>query len=317
MEEIFTTNQVQEGERFRLWREICEDRLVPMVQKPIDDAPFHATILGTSIGKLNFTKFGLSNLRAETSSRSVKHYNNKPDMLFVSLVMSGSVQSEQNDRSSLDVAGDLSIRDTNTPWVIEHTGHSEVLAIEVPRYRLESVLGSARHFTGLSANNGLPTTALARSFLCDLLRLGNQLTPLAAERMSAVCIDLITASISERMSLEVPKALYGTLIVQRAKAYILANLSNPSLDPSEVAASGGVSLRRLQELFRGSGCSVAALIWQQRLEKAAERLSDPANLRMPLSELAFRCGFADQAHFSRRFRERFGMSPREYRHTVR
>jgi AraC-like DNA-binding protein len=230
--------------------------------------------------------------------------------------MSGSVQSEQNDRSSIDVAGDLSVRDTNTPWVIEHTGHSEVLAIEVPRYRLESVLGSARHFTGLSANSRLPTTALARSFLCDLLRVGDQLTPLAAEHMTAIGIDLITASLAERMAIDAPRALRETLIVQRAKKYIAMNFNDLTLDSAKVAAASGVSLRRLQDLFRKFGDSVAASIWQQRLEKAAERLSDPVNRHISLSEVAFRCGFADQAHFSRRFRDQFGVSPREYRSAV-
>ncbi|MGH1570059.1 AraC family transcriptional regulator [Methylobacterium sp. P31] len=31
-------------------------------------------------------------------------------------------------------------------------------------------------------------------------------------------------------------------------------------------------------------------------------------------EVAYRCGFIDQAHFSRRFRGRYGISPRDYRH---
>jgi len=316
VEEVFSTVGVHEKDRFQSWRAICEDRLVPMIQKTINDEPFQAKISGTSIGGLNFTQFGLRNLRAETSSRSINHKNNKPEILFISLVLSGSVQAEQNDRSSTDMAGDFSVRDTNTPWVIEHTGHSEVLAIEVPRNRLESVLGSARYFTGLSANSRLPTTILARSFLYDLLRVGDQLTPLAAERMATIGIDLINASLAERMAMEMPKSLYGTLIVQRAKTYISTNFGDPNLNPSKIAAANGVSLRRLQELFRESGYNIAALIWQQRLEKAAERLADPANLRMPLSELAFWCGFVDQAHFSRRFRQRFGVSPREYRHMV-
>jgi AraC family transcriptional regulator len=34
---------------------------------------------------------------------------------------------------------------------------------------------------------------------------------------------------------------------------------------------------------------------------------------MPLSEIALAAGFADQIHFSRRFRQHVGMSPRDYR----
>jgi len=316
MKEVFTTDGVQESDRFQHWREICEDRLVPMAQKRINDEPFEARISGASIGGLNFTNFELRNVRAETISRSLNHKNNKPEVLFISLVISGSVKSEQNDRAIVDFPGDLSVRDTNTPWVIEHAGHSEVLAIEVPRYRLESVLGPARGLTGLPANSRLPTTSLARSFLCDLSRMGDQLTPSAAERMASIGIDLITASLAERLAIQVPEVSYETLILQRAKSYIAQNLSDPTLDPTKIAAQGGVSLRRLQNLFQKSGDSIAASIWRQRLEMAEKQISDPVNIRLSLSELAYRCGFADQAHFSNRFRARFGMSPREYRHMV-
>jgi transcriptional regulator GlxA family with amidase domain len=32
-----------------------------------------------------------------------------------------------------------------------------------------------------------------------------------------------------------------------------------------------------------------------------------------ITEISYRCGFADAAHFSRRFRSHFGLSPRSFR----
>ncbi|GJE58141.1 Transcriptional activator NphR [Methylobacterium trifolii] len=287
-----------------------------MAQSSLNDDPFHASIDGTSIGGLVFTKFALSNLRAATTPQTLRHENNKTDHLFMSMVLSGSVCAGQNDRSTTDGTGDFSIRDTNTPWTLEHNGHVEVLAIQIPRGRLEGMLGSARHFAGLTVNSHLPVATLARSFLSDLLRMGDRLTPHAAERMTSVGIDLVVASVAERMAMETPRALHGTLIVQRAKAYVAANFRDPDLDPSQVAAAVGVSLRHLQTLFREHGRNVAAWIWQRRIETAAQRLSDPASLHVPLSDLAYGCGFVSQSHFSRRFRNRYGMSPSDYRHTA-
>ncbi len=316
MQTLFSTDAAQSKDRFRQWREVCEDRLVPMAQDCLGDAPFHASIYGTSVGDIVFTKFTLSNLRAKTTPQTLRHENNKTDYLFMSLVMRGSVRAEQYGRSSTDNAGDLSIRDTNTPWTIEHDGYSEVLAIQLPRDRLEGLLGSTRRFAGLTVSGHLPTTTLARSFLFNLLRAGDGLTPDTAERMTAVGIDLIAASFAERLAMETPKALHGTLTVQRAKAHIAANLGDPELDPSQVAAAVGVSLRHLQTLFREDGRNVAAWIWQRRLETAAQRLSDPACLHLQVGEVAYRCGFVDQAHFSRRFRDRYGLPPRAYRHAA-
>lgn len=316
MQTIFSTDAILTKDRFHQWRDICEDRLVPMTQNCLGDEPFHAVIAGTQIGGLNVTKFSLSNLRASTTAQALRNENNKTDQLFMSMVSSGAVNADQNDRSTTDRIGDFSIRDTNTPWTIEHNGYSEVLAIEIPRSRLEGMLGSARHFAGLTVGGHLPTTILARSFLSNLLRVEDQLTPQAAERMTAVGIDLVIASLTERMARETPKSLRGTVILQQAKAYVAANLGDHNLDPAQVAAAVGVSLRRLQTLFHEDGLNVAAWIWQRRLERAAQRLSDPASTHVLLGEVAYRCGFIDQAHFSRRFRGRYGLSPRDYRHAA-
>lgn len=131
MQTLFTTDEVQSKDRFRQWRDICEDRLVPMSQTYLGEDPFHAAIEGTTIGKLQFTKFSLSNLRTSTTPQTLRHENPKTDQLFMSMVLSGSVRSEQYDSSSTDHAGDFSIRDTNTPWTIEHSGCCEVLAIQI------------------------------------------------------------------------------------------------------------------------------------------------------------------------------------------
>ncbi|WP_200905628.1 AraC family transcriptional regulator [Methylobacterium sp. ARG-1] len=37
---------------------------------------------------------------------------------------------------------------------------------------------------------------------------------------------------------------------------------------------------------------------------------------MPIGTLAYNCGFAIQAHFCRRFKERHGLAPRAYRQTA-
>ena len=287
-----------------------------MVQRRVDDGPFHATISGAAIGNLMLTKFALSNLKAVTTPQTLRHENNKTDHLFMSMVLVGSVSADQYDRSSTDRAGDFSIRDTNTPWTIEHDGYSEVLAIQIPRQRLESMLGATRRFAGLTVEGALPTAILARSYLCNLARLEGRLMPQVAERLVEVGLDLVIASVAERMALDTPKALQGTLVIQRAKAHVAAHLGDTDLDPTQVAAAVGVSLRHLQALFRAEGLNVAAWIWERRLEAAAQRLSDPACLALQVGEVAYRCGFADQAHFSRRFRDRYGASPRAYRHAA-
>lgn len=231
----------------------------------------------------------------------------------MSVVLSGHVRAHQYDRSSTDRVGDFSIRDTNTPWTIEHSGYSEVLAIGIPRERLEESLGSARLFAGVTVGGDLPTATLTRSFLSSLLSLGDRLTPQVAESLVSTGLDLIVASLAERLAREVRQPVRDSVVMQRARAYIEANLHDPTLDPPRLAAATGVSLRRLQALFSAQGRHISDWIWHRRLEAAAKRLADPGCLHMPLGNLAYGCGFVSQSHFSRRFKERYGLGPRDYR----
>ena len=75
----------------------------------------------------------------------------------------------------------------------------------------------------------------------------------------------------------------------------------------------GCSRATLYRVFAASDRSVASLIWAARLERARWLLPLPASHNAPIAELAYRCGFVDPASFSRMFRRRFGLSPREAR----
>ncbi|QGY05157.1 AraC family transcriptional regulator [Methylobacterium mesophilicum SR1.6/6] len=74
-----------------------------------------------------------------------------------------------------------------------------------------------------------------------------------------------------------------------------------------------VSRPRLQELFHERGHHASDWIWTRRLTVAAQRLTDPASVHLPIGTLAYECGFFGPAHFSRRFRDRHGLSRRAYR----
>jgi len=49
------------------------------------------------------------------------------------------------------------------------------------------------------------------------------------------------------------------------------------------------------------------------LERCRADLGDAALAGEPVATIGFRWGFTDAAHFSRAFREQFGVAPRAYR----
>ncbi|MBN4092637.1 MULTISPECIES: helix-turn-helix domain-containing protein [Methylobacterium] len=310
MQPFFSTEGIHPKDAFRRWRETICERLIPIDQQPLHGVPFQGRLDVTSIGPVPISKMAHTAMRTEATPDAIRRYG-QPDRLYASMKLSGQDAIQQGDREAVFRTGDFVVIDARPAVCEADTGIS--LVIDLPRERFEAMLGPSRLYCALTVGADLASTTLANTFLQELVRMGDQLTPDAAVRMAAIGTDLIIASLAERMAQEVPRSVHGNVTVQRAKAYVEANLSDPNLDPPQLAAAMGVSLRRLQELFHERGRHISDYIWGRRLEAAAKRLNDPACAHLSIGMLAYGCGFSSQAHFARRFKDRYGMSPRDYR----
>jgi AraC-like DNA-binding protein len=99
----------------------------------------------------------------------------------------------------------------------------------------------------------------------------------------------------------------------RIRAFIDARLADPELSPALIAAGCGISLRRLHRAFADTQWSVCSWMRHRRLEQCRRDLLDPLQHRLSITQIAFRWGFNDAAHFSRSFREVYHQSPRDLR----
>lgn len=100
----------------------------------------------------------------------------------------------------------------------------------------------------------------------------------------------------------------------RIHARAFARLGDPALTVADLAREVGMSLRQLHRVFEDTGTTPSRWLWSQRLERCrADIATRPGS---SVSDIAFRWGFSDAAHFSRAFRRRFGMSPRQWRQSA-
>ena len=145
----------------------------------------------------------------------------------------------------------------------------------------------------LDALSDAEWAALARS-LADLL-------PTFMCRQSEAASDLGGGSAAKAATL------------QRLCQTVERSLDDPDLTPAKIAGAEGISERYLQKLFGGAGTSFTHYLRERRLQRTWADLANPAEAQHSISEIAFRAGFNDSAHFSRAFRQRYGLSPREFR----
>ncbi|MFN3937189.1 MAG: AraC family transcriptional regulator [Gemmobacter sp.] len=98
----------------------------------------------------------------------------------------------------------------------------------------------------------------------------------------------------------------------RIESFVLRNLADPDLGPEAVAAGCGISVRYLHELLRDTNRTLGQWVREMRLAAAHDDLTNPSDSRS-IGEIAWANGFSDQAQFSRAFRARYGLTPREVR----
>jgi len=104
-----------------------------------------------------------------------------------------------------------------------------------------------------------------------------------------------------------------TATLHRIAQIMEARLNDPDLALSTVADEAGVSVRYLQKLFEVVGDSFSHYLRRRRLERCHADLINPTYAHLSITDICFRWGFNDAAHFSRAFRERYNMSPRACR----
>ena len=175
--------------------------------------------------------------------------------------------------------------------------------IEIAELRDEFAREARRAFSRPVQIRSGPATAIAARIYCEL-RLADDASPLALQGLG---LELLAAlARREDTSLESGRPVW----IGRAEEFLRAHaLEAMALD--ELAAEIGVHPTHVARVFRRVfGVSVGEFVRRLRVEHATTLLGDD---EMSLAQIADAAGFADQAHFTRTFRRRVGVTPGRYR----
>ncbi len=104
-----------------------------------------------------------------------------------------------------------------------------------------------------------------------------------------------------------PRPLEKVLLIA-GQQFVEQRLDDPDLSPERVREHLGVSRSQLYKVFEPTG-GVSAFIQQSRLDHAFDVILQDRAEHLTLAEVSYRHGFRSDAHFSRAFRARFGVTP--------
>ncbi|MEQ9692640.1 GlxA family transcriptional regulator [Shimia sp. SDUM112013] len=136
---------------------------------------------------------------------------------------------------------------------------------------------------------------------------GQELANLVADQLMYTNIRVLQHSarvqVAERIGMRHPK-------LSEILALMETNLEEP-LRPGDLAQTVNISTRQLERLFRRYlSATPKKYYMDMRLQRAQHLLLQTS---MSVTEVSVACGFNSSSHFSRLFRQRYGMSPHRLR----
>ncbi|WP_253741381.1 helix-turn-helix domain-containing protein [Rhodococcus sp. KB6] len=269
--------------------------------------------------RMNVWNLGAASLfRSESTgmrlTRTARHVRSASmPVLAIALQESGIGHLDQHDEQRRVPAGELLMTDLTSTYDFSWTGTGASQCLYVPMDRLGLPIDTVRDAATRPHHSNLYPVMIAH--VRELFRSAALLeTDPAAEQLGEASIELaraLVASIAHaNPDASAPRSALAMTSIRR---YIREHLHDPALNPARIAHAHNISLRQLYKICSDNGFRIEQWIITQRLQKARDELARPATVDLPIATIAHRAGFVDAGHFSRRFRQAYGLSPTRWR----
>jgi len=234
------------------------------------------------------------------------------DQLLIFLQIEGSVEGDTAGRRVRLQAGDVAIIDCARPFHGVATDY-RTLMIVIARANVPAALLSLEPH-GLVFPRDSGAARLIGEAIRALYAQAGHLTVSEAET-ATVGIVAMTTTLAR---LKLTGREFGPVRSKRKAAleYIDAHLGNARLGPGEIADAAHLSRASLYRLLAAEG-GIRAVLLKRRLDEALRLMLEDDREERSLKEMFRCCGFGSASQFSRAFRARFGVPPRQYRALVR
>jgi AraC-like DNA-binding protein len=322
MRTVLATESISPANTSAAWRDAVCDTFVRLECEIEKRSPFHGLLEAGAVGDLHVARVKSS---PQVVNRTRELAEQASDaFILLSIQTRGKTLIQQGKNETMLTPGCIAFYDTARPYKLSLPNDFDQIVLHLPRDLVEkSAPGGLDHMAEkLNASNPFAQAILALA--PQLLRLATAAPTVLAQRTAAAAIELIALALaslangkenmlSTNHDSTVSTSASADSILWRTRDAISQHIDDTNLNPAALAAQVKVSLRRLQEVFKAQGTTPSDCIWEMRLEYARNLLSAQQNQQDSITTLAYRAGFSDTAHFSRRFKQQFGVSPREYR----
>lgn len=311
--ESYSSDDAEPTLRRDAWREIAH-RLCDFI--PSSEVPLDADI---HILRSDSCIFGSTRSSAYDMHTNSKLAEPLEDLFCVSLIHAGELRVNAGPGESRHMGtGTLGLFDPRQAGHYRWSHNARQAFIELPRRDVLALLGREPGNQPIALEHCAMAPALA-SQLNHLARMSRQphlidrteyAGLLESTRMLALLTMRNLGRNGERTDLPDVDEDLNRGRHAAALRFMHSEAHRHDLDAETIAHGAGCSRTRLYQAFAAQDETVMGALRELRLQRARALIEESP--RLHLGAISWRCGFADQSGFSKQFKARFGMLPKEW-----
>jgi AraC-like DNA-binding protein len=293
------------------WKHLVAESFVPLAARTADVDGFRGQLRSRVLDRMSIVEVTATSHEVHRTPALIAQAGER--YFKLNLQLEGTGLLIQDNREALLEPGDLAIYDTNRPYTLAFEEQARMMVVMFPCDALTLPTDYVGQLAAVRMAGGTGLSGIVGQFIRQLSENLDVLGGPSGSRLATNALDLVSTMLHAEMDITPDRMKPQALLAASIREYIEANLSDPLLSPASIAAAHFISTRHLHNVFHESGTTVASWIRSQRLEGARRDLRDPLHAGKSVSTVAARWGFLDAAHFSRTFRDAFGLSPTDWR----
>jgi AraC-like DNA-binding protein len=313
---LLTLDNIAPKHRLASWKEAVCETFVRLECECDYSQLLHGRLQAGMLGQLHVARVSSAPQVVKRTSTLVRQAHE--GYVLVSLQTRGRTVIEQDGRQAVLQPGMIGFYDSDRPYLLHLPDGFDQIVLHLPRSEFAAMSSHWMNRTAVGMGVSNPYVASLFALAPRLMALLQAPGLPEAHKTAQVASDLMTLALSQHEQ-DSPEPSYSArssgsdIIWREAHRVMQQELDNHQLGAEMVAAMCKVSVRRLQEVFQHHGATLSETLWGLRLDQAHAHLQQKALLHQTITTIAINAGFSDMAHFSRRFKQRFGVAPSELR----
>lgn len=298
---IFSTAGLSSSSQLAGWNHHLQQAFPGIVIE--GEAPFRAETQSVNLGDT-----AVSRIRSQRAN--VRRWKDGDTIIRngrakIHIQIEGISTATQLGRTTALTRGEAALILTDEPYEMEISDRNEMLVFDFPLACLDST-AVAHGQVGQSHSPALRmltdmATSLHHTPRCEPIP-QNEAMAIDSAFKALFPIACTPSAANERASSDLRQQVFD---------FVDTNIADSALRTGLIADALGINKRDVQAIFAELATTPTAYVIERRLSLAAQRLVSMGR-KPAMTDLALDLGFADAAHFCRRFKTRYGMTPGAY-----